>query len=65
LAGKLEEAGRKWWVAAGLGARGLVYHAWLGNLLARAVLADDEGLLPAELRRWKPEPPCARLAAAQ
>ncbi len=53
LAGKLE-AGRKWWVVAGLGARGLVYHAWLGRLIARAVLADDESELPGELRRWQP-----------
>jgi len=45
--------GRRWWVVAGLGARGLVYHAWLGRLAAAAVLADDEALLPAELRRWQ------------
>ena len=38
------------------GARGLVYHAWLGQQLAAAVLAEDEQLLPAELRRWQPEP---------
>ena len=36
----------------GLGARGLVYHAWLGELLAQAVLNDDEGFLPEELLRW-------------
>jgi glycine/D-amino acid oxidase-like deaminating enzyme len=53
LAGKLE-AGGKWWIVAGLGARGLVYHAWLGRLLARAVLGDDESALPRELRRWQP-----------
>ena len=43
-----------WWVVGGLGARGLVYHAWLGEHLARAVLARDESLLPVELRRWQP-----------
>lgn len=53
LAGKLE-AGRNWWVVAGLGARGLVYHAWLGRLIAQAVLADDESVLPQELLRWQP-----------
>ncbi len=37
----------------GLGARGLVYHAWLGQLLAEAVVADDEALLPQPLTRWK------------
>ena len=43
----------KWWVLAGLGARGLTYHAWLGRHMAAAVLADDEGLLPRELRAWQ------------
>jgi glycine/D-amino acid oxidase-like deaminating enzyme len=45
--------GRSWWVVAGLGARGLVYHAWLGRLLAAAALADDEALLPPELLSWR------------
>lgn len=52
LAGRLRPD-RCWWVVSGLGARGLVYHAWLGRLLAAAVLADDEAALPAELRRWQ------------
>ena len=43
----------RWWVVGGLGARGLVYHAWLGEHLAQAVLAREESLLPAELRRWQ------------
>ena len=43
----------KWWVLAGLGARGLTYHAWLARHMAAAVLADDEGLLPRELRAWQ------------
>lgn len=43
----------KWWVLAGLGARGLTYHAWLGRHVAAAVLADDQGLLPRELRAWQ------------
>ncbi len=41
------------WVVGGLGARGLVYHAWLGSLMARAVLNDDEAILPEQLRRWQ------------
>ena len=45
----------RWWAVTGLGARGLVYHGWLGRLLAEAIGADDETLLPAELMRWQPE----------
>ncbi|KAL4437088.1 hypothetical protein ABPG75_004227 [Micractinium tetrahymenae] len=41
------------WVIGGLGARGLVYHAWLGRLVAAAVLAGSEAGLPAELLRWR------------
>ena len=40
--GKNEEATRNWWVLVGLGARGLVYHAWLGQQMAKAMLANDE-----------------------
>ena len=43
----------RWWVIGGLGARGLVYHAWLGELMAQAVLNDNEAHLPHELMRWK------------
>ena len=39
----------------GLAARGLVYHAWLGAVLAEAVVADDESMLAPELLRWQPE----------
>ena len=53
LAGKLQEPGRQWWVVVGLGARGLVYHAWLGRLIACAILANDEEMIPLELRRWQ------------
>jgi hypothetical protein len=41
------------WVVAGLGARGLVYHAWLGEMAARGVLERSEAHVPAELRRWQ------------
>ena len=37
----------------GLGARGLIYHGWLGEQLAAAVAADDEQLLAPQLRRWR------------
>ena len=50
LAGRLD--GRVW-IVLGLGARGLVYHAWLGKLLSQAILAGDDALLPEELLRWK------------
>lgn len=43
----------RWWIVGGLGARGLVYHAWLGQQLASAVLAADESCLCTELLRWK------------
>ena len=45
----------RWWAVTGLGARGLVYHAWLGAVLAEAVFADDESILAPELLRWQPE----------
>lgn len=41
------------WVVGGLGARGLVYHAWLGDVMAQAVLSGDEGIIPEQLRRWQ------------
>ena len=42
-----------WWIVGGLGARGLVYHAWLGKLIAEAILQDSEDNLPSQLLRWK------------
>lgn len=41
------------WVVGGLGARGLVYHAWLAEKSAAAIVHDDENLLPSVLRRWQ------------
>lgn len=41
------------WVVAGLGARGLVYHAWLGKLVAEGVMRGSDEGLPRELRRWQ------------
>lgn len=41
------------WVVAGLGARGLVYHAWLAQLVAQGVMEGSDACLPKELQRWK------------
>ena len=41
------------WLVGGLGARGLVYHAWLGRLMARAVLSGDDMVFSEQLRRWQ------------
>lgn len=43
----------QFWLFGGLGSRGLLYHAWLGKLLAQAVISCDEGVLPSELTSWK------------
>ncbi|KAK4431830.1 hypothetical protein Salat_0945100 [Sesamum alatum] len=43
----------KYWLFTGLGARGLLFHGWLGKLLALAVLSRDKSLLPSELTSWK------------
>ena len=43
----------KYWLIGGLGARGLLYHGWLGKLTARAVLSSSEDELPPELTSWK------------
>jgi hypothetical protein len=41
------------WLCVGLGARGLVYHAWLGALVAQGILDGSEQHIPAELLAWK------------
>ncbi|XP_058180721.1 uncharacterized protein LOC131299121 isoform X6 [Rhododendron vialii] len=43
----------KYWLFGGLGSRGLLYHGWLGKLLAQAVLSCNEDLLPSELTSWR------------
>jgi hypothetical protein len=45
------------WLLVGLGARGLVYHAWLGQLTAAAVISDSEDQLPPELLSWQQQRP--------
>lgn len=46
----------KYWLFTGLGARGLLFHGWLGKLMALAVLSSDENLIPSELTSWKRKP---------
>lgn len=43
----------KYWLFGGLGSRGLLYHGWLGKLMAQAVLSCNEELIPYELTSWK------------
>ncbi|KAG9456247.1 hypothetical protein H6P81_000755 [Aristolochia fimbriata] len=43
----------KYWIVGGLGSRGLLYHGWLGKLMANAVLLCTEDVLPLELISWK------------
>ncbi|TKY73077.1 oxidoreductase protein [Spatholobus suberectus] len=47
----------KYWLFGGLGSRGLLYHAWLGNLMAQAVLSCNEKVIPSELTSWKATEP--------
>ncbi|CAN7118776.1 unnamed protein product [Brassica rapa subsp. narinosa] len=53
LVGAAEGGSCKFWVFGGLGSRGLLYHGWLGKLIAKAVLCCKEELLPSELTSWK------------
>lgn len=41
------------WLLVGLGARGLVYHAWLGRCAALALLNESEDYLPCESLAWR------------
>eukprot|EP00192_Tetraselmis_astigmatica_P012825 CAMPEP_0117659798 /NCGR_PEP_ID=MMETSP0804-20121206/6623_1 /TAXON_ID=1074897 /ORGANISM="Tetraselmis astigmatica, Strain CCMP880" /LENGTH=392 /DNA_ID=CAMNT_0005466477 /DNA_START=571 /DNA_END=1749 /DNA_ORIENTATION=- len=43
------------WVLAGLGARGLVYHALVARWLAEAVRSDNPSALPPEVTAWQHE----------
>lgn len=53
------------WLLVGLGARGLVYHAWLGQLMAAAVLSGSEKHLPPELLAWRGEQAASAVGAAE
>jgi glycine/D-amino acid oxidase-like deaminating enzyme len=61
-AGKLPLLGRlhntpNAWLIGGLGARGLVYHAFLAKMLVSAIVADDESMLLDELTAWQRSKP--------
>jgi glycine/D-amino acid oxidase-like deaminating enzyme len=43
---------QNWWVVGGLGARGLVYHGWLGKLVAEGMVEKSDEQVPKELKRW-------------
>ncbi|KAK1395927.1 DAO domain-containing protein [Heracleum sosnowskyi] len=43
----------KFWLFTGLGSRGLLYHGWLGKLMAQAVVSCSEDVFPPELVAWK------------
>ncbi|XP_077238045.1 FAD-dependent oxidoreductase family protein isoform X2 [Tasmannia lanceolata] len=43
----------RYWLIGGLGSRGLLYHGWLGKLMAQAVISCNEDVLPPELTSWK------------
>lgn len=45
--------GAKFWLIGGLGSRGLLYHALLGKLTAKAVLGCTEHVIPFELTSWQ------------
>jgi glycine/D-amino acid oxidase-like deaminating enzyme len=53
VTGNVDTSKKNWWVVGGLGARGLVYHGWLGKLVAAGMVAKSDEQLPEELRRWK------------
>lgn len=40
------------WVLTGLGSRGLIHHAYLADCLGRALLDEDDTLLPSEVRPY-------------
>lgn len=45
LMGKIS---KKEWFITGLGGKGLLYHAWLGEILAEAILTDNPSVIPKE-----------------
>ncbi|GLJ43028.1 hypothetical protein SUGI_0892990 [Cryptomeria japonica] len=44
----------KYWFVGGLGSRGLIYHAWLGKMIAKAVTSGNKHILPIQLTSWMP-----------
>ena len=41
----------KVWFITGMGSKGLLYHAWLGECLATAILENEPELIPGEVRQ--------------
>ncbi|GJQ11829.1 hypothetical protein GpartN1_g3620.t1 [Galdieria partita] len=52
LAGKFKECNM--WLYTGLGSRGILYHAWLSQQLAKAIVFNDANILPKQVRRYHP-----------
>lgn len=50
----LGRALKKYWFFTGLGSKGLLYHSWLGEILAQAILNKDLSLIPKEVL-YQPE----------
>lgn len=50
LCGSVAFGERRAWIIAGLGARGLLYHALLADWLSRAIFDDDISVIPEEVR---------------
>ncbi|GIM09231.1 hypothetical protein Vretimale_13112 [Volvox reticuliferus] len=46
-------SGQPWWLVAGLGSRGLVYHGLVARLTADAIVSDSEEVIPKELMAWR------------
>jgi hypothetical protein len=54
MLGRLGANKAPWWFICGLGARGLVYHAWLASIIASAMIQNDEDQIqPNELLAWQ------------
>ncbi|NNM42960.1 MAG: FAD-binding oxidoreductase [Chlamydiae bacterium] len=45
----VKKIGKKHWVMTALGSRGLLYHGYLGKVLAQAIVEEKESVLPVEL----------------
>lgn len=54
IAGKVNgtEQDLSCWIFSGLGSRGLLHHAYLGRMVAHAVVAGNDRLIPIDARRF-------------
>ena len=46
----VDQLDKKTWCFTALGSRGLMYHAYFGEILAEAILRNSFALLPEEVR---------------